>query len=131
MPYLDLITGGLGFLFTVLIFSYLLGDNPLFRIGTYIFVGVTAGYVAAVAMWQVIYPRLLYPLAYGTILEKALLGIPFLLAGLLHCNIFGFRSAVGDVKCRRPRMPDLFFHDWRQFVAGHQDPSWLNVQLTF
>jgi hypothetical protein len=95
MPYLDLITGALGFLFTVLIFSYLLGDNPLFRIGTYIFVGVAAGYVAAVAMWQVIYPRLLYPLAYGTILEKALLGIPFLLAGLLLMKAWPRLSFLG------------------------------------
>ena len=63
---INLITGALGFLFTVLVFSYLLGDNLLFRIGTYIFVGVTAGYVASVAMWQVVYPRLIYPLVYGS-----------------------------------------------------------------
>ncbi|MGE5251189.1 MAG: hypothetical protein ACM3QS_13370 [Bacteroidota bacterium] len=95
MPYADLITGALGFIFTILIFSYLLGDNPLFRIGTYIFVGVTAGYVAAVAMWQVIYPRLLYPLAYGGLYEKALLGIPFLLSGLLLMKSWPRLSPLG------------------------------------
>ena len=68
MPITDLITGVLGFLFTILIFSYLLGDNPLFRIGTYIFVGVVSGYVAAVAVWQVIYPRLVYPMIHGSML---------------------------------------------------------------
>ena len=79
----DLLIGVLSFLFTLLIFSYLLGDNPLFRIATYIFIGVTAGYVSAVAMWQVIYPRLIFPLVYGSGTEKALAIIPLLLAGLL------------------------------------------------
>ncbi len=59
---INLITGGLGFLFTLLIFSYMLGDNPLFRIAVYIFIGVSSGYIAAIAWWQVIMPRLVYPL---------------------------------------------------------------------
>lgn len=95
MPYADLITGGIGFLFTILIFSYLLGDNPLFRIGTYIFVGVAAGYVAAVAMWQVLYPRLLLPLAAGTPIEKALLAIPLVLTGLLLMKAWPRLSFLG------------------------------------
>lgn len=80
---LDLLVGAISFLFTLMIFSYLLGDNPLFRIATYIFVGVTAGYVSAVAMWQVIYPRLIHPLVYGSATDKILLFVPFLLAGFL------------------------------------------------
>ena len=95
MPGIDLLTGALSFIFTLLIFSYILGDNPLFRIGAYIFVGAASGYVAAVAMWQVIYPRLLLPLAYGTILERALLGIPFLLSGLLLMKAWPRLSAIG------------------------------------
>jgi hypothetical protein len=83
MPIYDLITGALGFLFTIMIFSYLLGDNPLFRFGTYIFIGVASGYVAAVSIWQVIYPRLTYPILYGDTLQKALLVFPFLGLGLL------------------------------------------------
>ncbi|MBI5955288.1 MAG: hypothetical protein HY865_26830 [Chloroflexi bacterium] len=59
---LNQIMGAIGFLFTLLVFSYVLGDGPLFRIAIYIFVGVSAGYVAAVAWWQVIVPRLVYPL---------------------------------------------------------------------
>lgn len=95
MNYIDLITGALSFLFTILIFSYLLGDNPLFRIGTFIFVGVAAGYVAAVAMWQVIYPRLVYPLLTGTLMEKALLAFPLLLSGLLLMKIWPRLSFLG------------------------------------
>jgi hypothetical protein len=92
---IELITAALSFLFTLLIFSYLLGDNPLFRIGTYIFVGVTAGYVAAVVIWQVAYPRLLYPLAYGSMTEKTLTLVPFLLAGLLLMKGWPRTSHIG------------------------------------
>jgi len=95
MPSLDLITGAIGFLLTILVFSYLLGDNPLFRIGTYIFVGAAAGYVAAVAMWQVLYPRLFLPLAVGAPLEKALLAIPLVLTGLLLMKIWPRLSFLG------------------------------------
>jgi hypothetical protein len=91
----DLITGALGFLFTVLIFSYLLGDNPLFRIGSYIFVGVTAGYVAAVAMWQVVYPQLLYPLTYGSMADKILVFFPLLLTGFLFMKVSPRTSYLG------------------------------------
>jgi len=59
---LDLITGIISLLFTLLIFSYVIGDNPLFRVAVYIFVGISSGYIAAVAVWLVILPRLVYPL---------------------------------------------------------------------
>lgn len=84
---LDQITGVLSFLFTILIFSYLIGDNPLFRIAVYIFVGVSSGYVATVAWWQVIVPRLIYPLAYGSVLEKSFAAIPLLGALLILMKI--------------------------------------------
>jgi hypothetical protein len=79
---LDLITGAISFLFTLLILSYVIGDNPLFRIGTYIFVGVSAGYIAAVAVWQVIVPRFIYPLmaaiASGSLPEMGKMAVPAL-----------------------------------------------------
>ena len=78
---LDLITGAISLIFTLLIFSYLLGDNPLFRIASYLFIGVSAGYVAAIAIWQVLIPRLVYPILFGSINEKILTAIP-LLGGL-------------------------------------------------
>jgi heme/copper-type cytochrome/quinol oxidase subunit 2 len=46
----DLISAGISFLITILILSYLIGDNPLFRAAVYVFVGAAAGYVAAVAI---------------------------------------------------------------------------------
>ncbi|HNK64616.1 MAG TPA: hypothetical protein PLE14_11200, partial [Anaerolineales bacterium] len=58
----DLISGALSFLFTILILSYVIGDNPLFRVAIYVFVGVASGYVASVVIWQVLVPRLITPL---------------------------------------------------------------------
>lgn len=83
----DLVTGLLSFLFTILIFSYLIGDNPLFRIAVYIFVGVSSGYLAALAWWQVIVPRLIYPLVYGSVLEKVFTAIPLLGAVLILMKV--------------------------------------------
>ena len=79
----DLIAGFVAFLFTLFIFSYLIGDNPLFRIAVYIFVGVSAGYVASVAWRQVIWSDLFFPLITGTSAQKALLTIPLILSALL------------------------------------------------
>ena len=86
---LDLIVGAISFLFTILIFSYVLGDNPLFRIAVYIFVGVSSGYIAVVAFWQVIWPQLFYPLLFGAIspLEKGLLLVPLFGLALILMKI--------------------------------------------
>jgi len=83
----DLIAGFVAFLFTLLIFSYLIGDNPLFRIAVYIFVGVSAGYVAAVAWRQVIWADLFFPLITGMPAQKALLTIPLILSALLLTKV--------------------------------------------
>ena len=82
IPSADLIAGIVAFIFTVLIFSYLIADNPLYRISTYFFVGVSAGYVASVAFWQVLRPRLFNPFISGTPDEQMLAIIPLAL-GLL------------------------------------------------
>lgn len=58
----ELISGILSFLFTLMILSYLIGDNPLFRVAVYIFVGVASGFAAAVLFNQVLMPRLFTPL---------------------------------------------------------------------
>jgi hypothetical protein len=80
---LDFIAGLAGFLFTILIFSYLIGDNPLFRIAIYIFTGVSAGYIAAVAWWQVILPRLVIPLVANTPMDQKLLLVAPMIGAVL------------------------------------------------
>lgn len=79
----ELVAGVVAFLLTLMILSYLIGDNPLFRIAVYIFVGVSAGYAAAVAWWQVLWPDLLLPLFSGPPAQRATLLVPFVLSGLL------------------------------------------------
>lgn len=79
----DFFTGAVAFLLTLMVLSYLIGDNPLFRIAVYVFVGVAAGYVAAVACWQVLYPDLIVPLQRGTSMQRVTLAVPLLLIGLL------------------------------------------------
>lgn len=78
----DLIAAIFSFLFTILILTYLVGDNPLFRIAAYLFVGVSAGYVAAVVWWQVLTPRLFQPflpvMLAGSLAEKIILLVPLL-----------------------------------------------------
>lgn len=91
----ELITGLLSFLFTIMIFSYLLGDNPLFRIAAYVFVGVAAGYIAAVAFWQVLWPDLFYPMLFENGLQNGLLFVPLILLVLLLMKALPRISAIG------------------------------------
>ena len=52
----------ISFVLTLLIFSYIFGDNPLFRLATYAFVGVSAGYLLVTILQQVLWPKLAAPL---------------------------------------------------------------------
>ena len=75
----DLLVGAVAFILTFMTLSYLVADNPAFRVAVHIFVGVAAGYVAAVAWWQVLWPDLLLPLASGPAVRRAALAIPLVL----------------------------------------------------
>ena len=95
---LDLITGVLSFVFTLLIFSYLIGDNPLFRIAVYTFVGVASGYIAAVIFRQIILLRLFQPFATamisGSLLDKGLTLVPVLFSLLVFMKISPRLAAI-------------------------------------
>ena len=78
----DLFSGFVSFLLTLMVLSYLIGDNPFFRVAVYLFVGVSAGYAAAIAWWQVLYPRMILPLLNGSFLER-ILAIFALIFGIL------------------------------------------------
>jgi hypothetical protein len=47
---------------TLCVFSYLLGDNVLYRLAEHIFVGVAVGYAVVVAFHNVLAPKLVIPL---------------------------------------------------------------------
>ncbi len=58
IEFIELISGLVGLLLTLMVFSYLIGDNPLFRIAVYLFIGVASGYAATVVWHYVLVPRL-------------------------------------------------------------------------
>lgn len=49
-------------LLTIMMLSYIIGDNPFFRLACYIFIGVASGYAGAMAWHQVLWPGLGQPL---------------------------------------------------------------------
>lgn len=51
-----------GLILTLFVFSYLLGDNLLYRLAEHLFVGVAVGYAVVVAFHNVLGPKLLTPL---------------------------------------------------------------------
>jgi hypothetical protein len=53
----NLIGGIVAGLLTLMVFSYLLGANPLWRIAQSLLVGVSVGYVSLVILTQVVGPH--------------------------------------------------------------------------
>jgi hypothetical protein len=84
----------IGLILTLMIFSYLFGDNILFRIATYIFVGVASGYVVTIIIYQVILPRLIWPLLKGDWIVTL---VPLILSLLLVTKLFPRLSNLGSI----------------------------------
>ena len=59
---IELLSALVGLILTLMVFSYLIGDNPLFRSAVYLFVGVASGYAATVIWHYVLVPKLFQPL---------------------------------------------------------------------
>lgn len=94
MP-IDLITGAIGFLLTVMVFSYLIGDNPLFRIAVYLFIGVASGYAAAVIVTNVLFAKF-QALPLSDPVQLAIGLIPFLFAATLLAKLSPRLSWLGN-----------------------------------
>jgi len=93
----DLIAGALGFLFTVALLSYLIGDNPLYRIALHIFIGVSVGYAALVVVYEVLIPRLVEPLRSGDMTAAALAAMPLALFLFLVLKISPKAAPLGNL----------------------------------
>jgi hypothetical protein len=93
----DLIGGMFGFLLTLLVFSYLLGDNPLFRLVIYLFIGVSAGFAGIMAINSVLLPRLVAPLFSNSLPDVIQAAVPFLLALLLLAKLSPRLSGWGAI----------------------------------
>jgi len=53
----EIISAFIGLILTLMIFSYPIGDNPLFRVAVYLFVGVASGYAATATVYYVLLPK--------------------------------------------------------------------------
>jgi hypothetical protein len=97
MNFADWLGAFLGFVLTLLVFSYLIGDNPLFRITLHMFIGVSAGFAAVVAIYNVILPRLIQPIFVSNRGEQLLALFPLILAGLLISKITPRFAFIGNL----------------------------------
>lgn len=97
MGWADWIGGLIGFVLTLLVFSYVVGDNPLFRFTLHLFIGVSAGFAATVVIYNVIFPRMFVPLISGKGTEQFLAVIPIILAGLLITKISPRFAFIGNL----------------------------------
>lgn len=84
----DLIGLAVGLLLTLFVFSYVLGDNWLYRLAVHLLVGVSAGYAAVVVAFDLLvplflnWPQLLVtdPVQGGLLTVPVVLGLAFTLA---------------------------------------------------
>jgi hypothetical protein len=97
----DLISAGVSFIITILVLSYLIGDNPLFRAAIYVFVGAAAGYVAAVAWNEIIAPTFVQPALSGAAFASSeqiiAWAVPLLGSILLLFKVFPRLSNIGQL----------------------------------
>lgn len=62
MDITGLVQSAVAALLTVMVFSYLIGDNPLFKLAMHLLIGVAGGYAGAIAIHSVLVPGLIDPL---------------------------------------------------------------------
>ncbi|MEE4195574.1 MAG: hypothetical protein V2J07_10295 [Anaerolineae bacterium] len=85
-----------GFFLSLMVLSYLVGDNPMFRLAIYLFIGVTAGYLAVMIVYQIILPKLVLPMKWGG--EYFLWSlVPWALSILLVTRLFPKVSRLGNI----------------------------------
>jgi hypothetical protein len=97
-PTLDMVGTWVAVILTLFVFSYLLGDNLLFRLAEHIFVGVAVGYAAVVVLHDVLLPKLLAPMvgAVGTgdWIGVSQLAIPLAFGLLLWTKSFKWTRSI-------------------------------------
>jgi len=95
----DLIGVWVGAILTLLVFSYLLRDTPLFRIAQAIFVGVAVGYAVTVAVRSVLIPLLFEPMFTGLFVNGEipwLYFVPLILGLLLLAKFRAEWASLGN-----------------------------------
>jgi hypothetical protein len=93
---LDLVGALLGFVLTIAVFSYIWGDNAIFRIATHLFIGVTAGYVTIMVIHNVILPQMVFPFIEGDQNAKIFAMLFLILGGLMLTKISPRLTKLGN-----------------------------------
>ncbi len=90
----DLIGLIVGTLLTLMVLSYILGDNPLYRLALHLLVGVTVGYGVAVTVVTVL--QMTLPALRGNSADRVGVAIPLILGILLLFKGFPRWAALGN-----------------------------------
>lgn len=96
MNWVDLAGALVGFLLTICIFSYFLGDNWLFRLAIHIFIGVTAGLVVVIVWYNLIWPKLIQPFTIEAPERQVFLIITIISSLLLAAKVIPRFSFLGN-----------------------------------
>ena len=91
---IEVISALAGLILTLMVFSYLIGDNPLFRFAIYLFIGVSSGYAASVIWHYVLVPKLFSQL--GDLNQLVLLIVPLILSISLLAKLSPRISWIGN-----------------------------------
>lgn len=97
MDLFDWIGASLGFILTLLVFSYLIGDNPLFRFAIHLFIGISAGFAAIIAVYNILLPRLVAPYFSSNRTEQILALVPIILSALMLTKISPRFAFIGTL----------------------------------
>ena len=93
----ELIWGAVGVLLTVMVLSYLIGDNVLFQIAVHIFIGLTGGYLVVLIINHILLPQLMTPLIAGSWSEKVWFIVPLLMITLLLLGQIPRFKSLGNI----------------------------------
>ncbi len=85
------------FLLTVMVLSYLLGDNIFFRFAAHLFIGITAGYVVLLIINNILWPYLFIPLINGSWIQRLWLIIPIVLILMLIMSQIKHIAWIGSI----------------------------------
>lgn len=93
MESFNLVGNVLAIFLTLLVLMYIFGDNVFFRIAIHIFIGLSAGYAAGIAIESVLAPQLL-SMYYAS--DYIGLAVPLLLLGLLGLKLSPSLARLGN-----------------------------------
>ena len=97
MELMDLAGALVGFFLTIMVLSYVFGDNFLFRLAIYIFIGISSGYAVIVTWSNVIWPQLVQPVIAGDQSQRLFAITPILLSALLLFKVSPRLGRIGNL----------------------------------